>query len=53
MKQLGVKLGALVLGLSTLQAWPAAAVPAFPGAQGYGAVAKGGRGGKTSANKGK
>lgn len=46
MKQLGVKLGALVLGLSMLQGWPAAAVPAFPGAQGYGAVAKGGRGGK-------
>jgi len=46
MERLGVKLGALVLGVSAaVQGSPAAAVPAFPGAEGYGASAKGGRGG--------
>jgi pectate lyase len=43
MSQLGLQLGATALALTV--ALPAAALPAFPGAVGYGAAARGGRGG--------
>ena len=40
------QLGAAIFGVAALGASSAAAVPAFPGAQGFGAAATGGRGGQ-------